>query len=97
MGLNETVKEFSEYCKRLEQSIDLFIDTFDNMEKKYNDVLKKLWSANSDIILLQSNLKELEKLNEKNKIINEVASKILERLNKIEEIIKTLEIEFTDE
>ncbi|MGC9054335.1 MAG: hypothetical protein ACP5KS_10670, partial [Candidatus Hydrogenedens sp.] len=56
MGLEETIHEFDQFCNKLEVVIDSFIDTYDSLEEKYNDVLKKLWSAKSEITLMQSNL-----------------------------------------
>ncbi|GEM_PF-2034155 len=97
MGLEETINEFNQSCKELENVIDLFLDTYDELSEKYNDVLKKLWSAKSDISLLQTNLQQLENNKDKNKIILESSREIIERIDKIEEIVKSLETEFLSE
>ncbi len=97
MGLEETICKFNQSYKKLENVINSFINTYDKLEEKYNDVLKKLWSAKSDITLLQSNLQQLEKIQEKNKIILTTSKEIMDRIDKLEEIIKSLEIEFFNE
>lgn len=97
MGLEETIHEFNQCCNKLENVIDSFIDTYDNLEDKYNDVLKKLWSTKSEITLMQSNLQQLEKSKEKNKMILDSAIEIIERIDKIDKIVKSLEIEFLNE
>ncbi len=97
MGLDETIHEFNQFCNKLEHVIDSFIDTYDNLEEKYNDVLKKFWSAKSEVALMQSNLNQLKKNKEKNKILLDSSKEIIEKIDKIEEIIKNLEIEFLNE
>lgn len=94
MGLDETIHEFNQFCKKLELVIDSFTDTYDNLEEKYNEILKKLWSAKSEINILQTNLRELEKNKEKNKILFDSSKEIIEKIDKIEEMVKSLEIEF---
>ncbi|HOQ32993.1 MAG TPA: hypothetical protein PLA12_10835 [Candidatus Hydrogenedens sp.] len=97
MGLEETIHEFNQFCNKLELVIDSFINTYDNLEEKYNDILKKLWSAKSEINLMQSNLQEMKKNKEKNKILFDSCKEIIERIDKIEEMVKSLEIEFLNE
>jgi len=97
MGLEETIHEFNQFCNKLELVIDSFINTYDNLEEKYNDILKKLWSAKSEINLMQSNLQEMKKNKEKNKILFDSCKEIIERIDKIEEMVKILEIEFLNE
>ncbi len=94
MGLEDTILKFNQSCRKLEDVINSFINTYDNLEEKYNDVLKKLWSAKSDITLLQLNLQQLEKIQEKDKIIHTTLKEIIDRIDKLEEIIKNIESEF---
>lgn len=97
MGLEDTILEFNQSCKKLEDVINSFLNSYVILEEKYNDALKKLWSAKSDITLLQLNLQNLEKLQEKDKIFFNISKEIFERIDKIDEIIKSLEIEFLNE
>lgn len=97
MGLEETIREFNQFCIKLEHEIDSFINTYDNLEEKYNDVLKKLWSTKSEITLMQSNLNQLKKNKKKNKILLDSSKEIIEKIDKIEEMVKSLEIEFLNE
>lgn len=97
MGLEQSIRDFNRFCEEVENTINLFIHAYDELEEKYNDVLKKLWSAKSDITILQANIQQLENVKNKEKINQNILQDIYQRIDKIEEIVKTLELEFLND
>ena len=95
MGLEDSIIEFTNRCKKLNDVIDLFSKKYDTLETKYDSVLKNLWSAKSEITLLQTNLEQLSINNERTTAILKVLEEVIDRIDKIEEIIKNIEIEFS--
>ncbi len=96
MGLDETIDEFNNRCKKLNNLVASFSEKYDSLETKYDNALKNLWSAKSQITLLQTNLEQLALTNEKTKLLSKVLEEILDRIDKIEETIKNIESEFLE-
>ncbi|HOV34207.1 MAG TPA: hypothetical protein PLX23_12690 [Candidatus Hydrogenedens sp.] len=95
MALEDSIIEFTNRCKKLNDVIDLFSKKYDTLETKYNRVLEFLWSAESEINLLKTNLEQLSITNERTTAILKVLEEVIDRIDNIEEIIKNIEIEFS--
>ncbi|MCA1901960.1 MAG: hypothetical protein LDL53_07050 [Candidatus Hydrogenedens sp.] len=96
MSLEDSINNFYNNFSDLASLIDLLLRDYEDLQSKYVDLMKNLWSAKSEINVLKTNFDQLSQKNEELELIFDHCKDIILKLNNIDRILKTLEMEFKD-